>query len=41
LLEVDWPVVLSAALAATLLAAAVVALITARAFRRPTPERYG
>jgi hypothetical protein len=41
LLEVDWPVVLSAALAATLLATAVVALITARAFRRPTPERYG
>ena len=40
-LAVDWPVVLLAALVATLLAAAVVVGITARAFRHATPERYG
>jgi hypothetical protein len=40
-LAVDWPVVLLAALTATLVAAALVAVVTARAFRRSTPERYG
>jgi hypothetical protein len=40
-IAVDWPVVLLAALAAVLLATALVALITARAFRHATPERYG
>jgi hypothetical protein len=40
-LAVDWPVVLLAALAAVLLATALVALITSRAFRHATPERYG
>jgi hypothetical protein len=40
-IAVDWPVVLLAALAAILLAAALVVIVTARAFRRPAPERYG
>ena len=40
-IAVDWPVVLLAALAAALLATALVAVVTARAFRRATPERYG
>ena len=40
-LAVDWPVVLLAALAATLLAVTVVVVITACAFRHATPERYG
>jgi hypothetical protein len=40
-LAVDWPVVLVAALVTTLLAAIVVVLVTDRAFRGATPERYG
>jgi ABC-type antimicrobial peptide transport system permease subunit len=40
-LSLDWPVVLLAALVATALAAGVVALVTARAFRSPAPARYG
>jgi ABC-type antimicrobial peptide transport system permease subunit len=40
-LAVDWPVVLIAAVTATLLATALVVVITGRAFRRATPERYG
>ena len=40
-LAVDWPVVLISALAAILLAAALVAFVTARSFRHATPERYG
>jgi len=40
-LALDWPVVLLSAFVATALAAAVVGVITARAFRRPTPARYG
>ena len=40
-LTVDWPMILVAALVATLLAAALVGVLTARAFRRAAPERYG
>jgi hypothetical protein len=40
-LAVDWPVVLVSALVTAILAGALVALLTARAFRRATPERYG
>jgi hypothetical protein len=40
-LAVDWPVVLLAAAAATALAAVLVSVLTARAFRRQTSERYG
>jgi hypothetical protein len=40
-LAVDWPVVFIAAVTATLLATALVVVITGRAFRRATPERYG
>lgn len=40
-LAVDWPVVLLASLVAALAAAALVGVVTVRAFRRPTPERYG
>src|SRR5439155_20670539 len=40
-LSLDWPVVLLAALAATALATALVALVTAGGFRGPTPGRYG
>ena len=38
---VDWPVVLIAAVTATLLATVLVVGVTGRAFRRATPERYG
>ena len=40
-LALDWPVVVLSALAATALATALVAYLTARSFRRPTPARYG
>jgi hypothetical protein len=40
-LAVDWPVVLLSALVTTLLAAALVTFLTAQAFRRAAPERYG
>jgi hypothetical protein len=40
-LALDWPVVVLAALVATALATALVAYLTARSFRGPTPARYG
>jgi ABC-type antimicrobial peptide transport system permease subunit len=40
-LAVDWPVVLVAGVVTTVLAAIVVVLVTARAFRGAIPERYG
>ena len=40
-IAVDWPVVLLAALAAALLAAALIGVVTARTFRHASPERYG
>jgi hypothetical protein len=41
LLALDWRVVVLAGLVATGLAAALVAVATGRAFRHPTPARYG
>jgi ABC-type lipoprotein release transport system permease subunit len=40
-LSLDWPAVVLAALAAAFLAAALVAVVTARGFRGAAPERYG
>ena len=40
-LSVDWTVVLLAALVASVVAAALVAIVTARGFRAAAPERYG
>ena len=40
-LSVDWTVVLLTALVATVVAAALVAIVTARGFRGAAPERYG
>jgi hypothetical protein len=40
-LALDWPVVLLSAFVATALATALIAYVTARSFRGPTPARYG
>jgi F0F1-type ATP synthase membrane subunit c/vacuolar-type H+-ATPase subunit K len=40
-ISLDWPVVLLAGLAGTLLAAAFVVLVSGLGFREPVPERYG